>query len=420
MGTFRGARGALTRAAAAVLVLSAASCTQKRERSAGEGVHPAGWDDRESESFHARWLQDRRASHGDEIAKIGECRKCHGDDYKGGAVGVSCTTSGCHTQKGGPEFCGTCHGGEAGPMPTTGAAAGAHQVHQAFCELCHQVPAKLDSPGHADGRVDVIFAGLAIANDSPAAYDTASKSCSDVYCHARSTVEWKAPTGEVPCSFCHEAPPAQSHDRWKRIATAESCATCHPAPEEPKIAGAHIDTKLEVNADIACWTCHGTEASKGAPAPALDGSTDPTSPRVGAHDRHLNAALADRIGAVVTCDRCHLVPTTLGAAGHVHGADGKLDTTTAVNVALPKNGVYDPVNQTCVVSCHFDKFQDPPKWTDDSGAARSCEGGCHGFPPPFLRTGTPHTYAEPTLSACLACHPFSPTTHVDGLTELLP
>ena len=36
-----------------------------------------------------------------------------------------------------------------------------------------------------------------------------------------------------------------------------------------------------------------------------------------------------------------------------------------------------------------------------------------------FQPGTPRG-ADPTLSACLACHPFGPATHVDGTVDLLP
>src|ERR1700720_4277257 len=67
----------------------AADCSQ------GAGVHPAGWNDAASPDFHQRYLR----ANGD---KLSACVGCHGADYGGGAVSVSCTSQGCHTQKGGP------------------------------------------------------------------------------------------------------------------------------------------------------------------------------------------------------------------------------------------------------------------------------------------------------------------------------
>src|SRR5512141_1047642 len=117
MDTLGRARGALI-AAGALIVLGA--CTKARELPEGEGMHREGWADPKSSGFHAKWFQDRRKNQHDEVAQIEACQKCHGEDFGGGPVGVSCTKSKCHTQPGGPEFCGTCHGDKTGPMPTSG------------------------------------------------------------------------------------------------------------------------------------------------------------------------------------------------------------------------------------------------------------------------------------------------------------
>ena len=62
-----------------------------------------------------------------------------------------------------------------------------------------------------------------------------------------------------------------------------------------------------------------------------------------------------------------------------------------------------------------------PSWNDGGGAILSSTcTSCHGFPPVTLRDGTPHTHAQPVLSECQKCHPFSVATHVDGVVELLP
>lgn len=415
-------RAPIAGAAAAIALVAITSCTRERDLPQGEGAHPAGWDDKKSDSFHARWLQDRRTKHGDELAKIAECKKCHGEDYAGGAVGVSCTEkSGCHTKKGGPEFCGTCHGSDQGPMPTTGASAGAHQLHQQFCDLCHKVPDKLDAPGHLDGKIDVHFSGIAIANDSKAAYDATSRTCSAVYCHNSTTKKWEPPAGQAECNSCHAAPP-DSHQPWMRVAnTTATCTSCHPAPGKPEIAGAHVDGKLDVNAEIACGTCHGTDASQGAPAPALDGSTATSSPTVGAHQRHLDPMLPDRIGKVVACNLCHTVPANWASPGHILDANGKLDAASPAEVHLPFGGTFDvsdPMKPTCTVSCHWDK---PQVWTDDKPGSTCVNAPCHGVPPAKLRDGTPHTQAPPPYpDSCLLCHPYSPATHVDGTVDLLP
>jgi hypothetical protein len=173
-------------------------------------------------------------------------------------------------------------------------------------------------------------------------------------------------------------------------------------------AATHVNGTLDLAAGIACDTCHG-HGPLGAPAPALDGSTDPTSHGVGAHQRHLDPALPDRMGHVVDCTTCHPVPASVTTPGH-------LDPPTAVS--LPQGGTYDAGSQSCVVGCHWNKSPGPV-WTDDSGDARAC-GACHAFPPVLMRNGTVHTVVQPVPSACLTCHPFSPATHVDGIVELNP
>jgi hypothetical protein len=373
-----------------------AGCTQARDLPEGSGQHPAGWIDQKSPEFHARWLR----AHADDTSS---CRTCHGADYGGGPVGTSCTTQGCHTQKGGPEFCGTCHGGPGGPMPSSGA----HAKHAVFCHDCHDVPKQVRSPGHINGVVDLHFSGLAVANGATPTWDPATSTCSGVYCHVNQSPTWQKPPDVVPCDTCHSAPP-DTHTRWSRVATPAptACATCHPVPP----GSTHVDGVVELNA-LACDTCHG-HGPRGAPAPALDGSTDPSSPGVGAHQRHLDETLTDRIGRAVACETCHPVPASVTAPGH-------LDKSAPADVVLPGGGTYDPTTQTCVVGCHFNKTP-APTWTDTTNAWRQCNA-CHGFPPKLLRTGTPHTVVDDSsLTACFKCHPFSPTTHIDGTVDLLP
>jgi hypothetical protein len=65
-----------------------------------------------------------------------DCQHCHGGDYHGGLVDVSCLS--CHNEQAGPENCATCHGNENSPAPprdldgNTAASSprvGAHQIH---------------------------------------------------------------------------------------------------------------------------------------------------------------------------------------------------------------------------------------------------------------------------------------------------
>jgi predicted CxxxxCH...CXXCH cytochrome family protein len=382
----------LQRAVLVTVLLS--GCTVARDLSPGAGEHPAGWADPQSPAFHGLWL----AANGDQLAP---CQLCHGANYEGGAVGVSCTSQGCHTQPGGPDFCGTCHGGPAGPLPATAA----HALHAAYCSDCHVVPATVDAPGHITGTAQVTFSGLARADGAMPVWSAPLQQCSNVYCHLSQDPIWQTPPAVVPCDTCHGDPPA-SHALWSRVATKASCATCHPVPP----AATHVDGIVELNAGVACDACHGS-GPLGAPPPGLDGSTDPTSPGVGAHQAHLDPAFPGRMAKVVDCTTCHPVPASITTPGHLdHGAPA--------TVILPQGGAYDPGVQSCTVWCHWNKIPGPV-WTDASGDALACDA-CHGFPPVLMRDGQPHTASQPVLSACLACHIFTPATHVDGVVELVP
>src|SRR5271165_5557835 len=78
-------------------------CSESRTPPAPAGAHPTGWADRgpdggvltDDPSFHGTWLQANRFP-------LSQCTQCHGDDYSGGAVGLSCVQGGCHSAPNGP------------------------------------------------------------------------------------------------------------------------------------------------------------------------------------------------------------------------------------------------------------------------------------------------------------------------------
>lgn len=384
-------RSALLFALGAALI---SACVVDRERTTEGGQHPAGWLEKESPAFHGKYI----AQHG--TPALDDCQACHGLDYAGGPVGVTCNNAGCHEK--GPESCGTCHGAAGSPRPMSGA----HAKHAAYCEECHAVPVGVRSPGHFDGKVAILFSGVSRADNSIPEWSAEAQTCAGTYCHIDKTPEWMEVAEATPCDSCHGDPPA-SHARFSFVATKGSCGACHPAPPDQPL---HINGSFERRPDVSCSACHGS-GPLGAPAPALDGSADPSSPGVGAHKRHLDANLSDRIGRVVECSVCHAIPASVEAPGH-------LDESAPADVSLPDNGSFDAASLTCVAGCHWDRSPGP-KWTDTSGAARACDA-CHGFPPDKTRKGTQHTLCAPELGACQACHTFDPSTHVDNHVDLKP
>jgi hypothetical protein len=154
-------------------------------------VHPAGWANPASPEFHG--LEIRSMDW-----RMQSCQECHGSDFAGGIVDVSCLT--CHPNT--PEACNTCHGsrttGSPAPPPdidgntsTTAVGVGAHTQHLQegplslgfACTTCHVVPDSVYQAGHLDVSPQeiVMFSGLATANMAQPVWDGAT--CANTYCH---------------------------------------------------------------------------------------------------------------------------------------------------------------------------------------------------------------------------------------------
>lgn len=355
-------------------------CRVERELDPGDRVHPVGYADHESDVFH-----------GHELERFGyameECRECHGDDYHGGRVGVSCTDAGCHTD--GVEACDTCHAA----IPTTG-AHDAHLEQGLSCWDCHDEVKDARTPAHPSGEIEVVLSGLAAAGGREPRFELEAFTCNDVYCHGGREIGWDD-GGPLDCTSCHEAPPG-SHARF---ATSDGgCEGCHAG------AATHLDGQFDL-AELTCSTCHG-EGPLGAPPAGL--VTDPDGPGVGAHARHLDPTLLDRVGKVASCRDCHEVPELVADEGH-------LDAQAPADVVLRNGESYDPVARTCTVGCHWD-LEPGPAWGDTSGAPRDCDG-CHAMPPVMTRAGGPHPPSPGGATSCLGCHPIDPAIHVNGTVD---
>ncbi len=67
--------------------------------------HPEGWEEAEGENSHPHYLKTHNYP-------LSMCRECHGENYDLVKVDNSCRT--CHTNADGPEACNTCHGNFTG------------------------------------------------------------------------------------------------------------------------------------------------------------------------------------------------------------------------------------------------------------------------------------------------------------------
>ncbi|MBM4394917.1 MAG: CxxxxCH/CxxCH domain-containing protein [Deltaproteobacteria bacterium] len=328
--------------------------------------------------------------------------------------------------------CNSCHGGDdndAPPVDTKGSSdtsvvtVGAHQSHVAppgpfkavACASCHAVPSAVDDPGHLD-EPTVTFSGLAKADGANPAWDPATATCKNGYCHGATlsgkvggALVWTQPDGQAACNECHGNPPPAPHPQ------DAACSKCHDGGAA-KPAN-HVDGTLQVQ--VACNSCHGTTAD-GAPPPDTTGSTAKTSVGVGAHQEHLKATSG--IAAPIACGECHVVPGSAGAEGHLgpptvtFGAKAKADGAN--------NPTWNEGTARCSgVYCHGATLgggkAKTPVWTTVNGSQDRCDS-CHGMPP---TGGTfPHDAGDHSGFECAYCHSgivgstsiATPATHVNG------
>ncbi len=385
-----------------VFAAIAIGCSEDRTPPDAGGVHPSGWADKGSPNFHATWLAANKFP-------LTRCAECHGADFAGGEVGVSCSQTGCHSDPTTgvaipPNACTTCHGINGTPRPETGA----HWQHVPFCDTCHTVPTTAQVEQHASGdESTLIHFGSFATKDASPTFDLATKKCANTYCHGASSPAWTDPA-KLACDGCHQAPPAD-HARWSRLITSTaSCASCHPDATTDTQHVTHVNGQVDLLPQLSCTTCHGSNGHANPPVD-LDGGTDPTTRGVGAHSRHLDPTLGDRVSNPLLCNDCHVVPTNVTDPGHID--------TPQTTVRFPFGGSYDANNATCTVWCHFDRTPGPT-WTDNSGAARACDA-CHGFPPVKTRANTPHPSVAGDLAVCEGCHVFSKATHVNGVVDFV-
>lgn len=242
--------------------------------------HPDGFGDAQSSNFHKSFFRTINW-------KLAECQACHGTDFAGGRVNVSCTT--CHTQPAGPEACNTCHGDFTNPaqiappedlsgnLDHTAVGVGAHQHHleendvtvPLSCGTCHPAITDFNDPRHIDNVPGAQMEFDTQATDSgrlQPLWNHSSATCSNVYCHgnfvfsrdssanqwayADSVIVGKSDpvvwTSEmVPadsCSFCHDLPP-QGHANFGTSVTV--CVTCHSSVVDGN--GKIIDKTRHIN-----------------------------------------------------------------------------------------------------------------------------------------------------------------------------
>lgn len=338
------------------------------------------------------------------------------------------------------ERCDSCHGsGDRGAPPPdlsgalarTSPGVGAHAVHLAgglssapvACEGCHVVPESVGDEGHlgVDGVAEVLFSGVALADDSAPSYDRETRACTDSWCHGDAPSPRWTETGPLACDGCHGNPPAAPHPQML------ACERCH-APVIDAFGtivtpSRHVDGIVDAELPVLCSACHG-DATSPAPPADLAGNVATSFRGVGAHRVHVEGTSTAR---AVPCEECHRVPVEVIETGHIDTFGSAELRFGGVARAFGGSPSFD--GATCADTyCHGDRFvlghdsgglATQPTWTVTDGSQSQCTS-CHGLPPP-----PPH---PPGPSFCSDCHPtigfpleiLDPSRHVDGVVDLDP
>jgi predicted CxxxxCH...CXXCH cytochrome family protein len=277
------------------------------------------------------------------------------------------------------------------------------------------------------------------------AFDPATKTCSNVYCHgnfsfndvsgAKVAPSW-TDTTPLTCNSCHGMPPT-GHPPIGAGADAKSCSGCHASTVNPDgtinlATGAHMNGKAEA-ATGSCSSCHGDPARVGdlpgtdfylASAPPIPPQSAPAY-AIGAHLAHLNPVPATAVASPVACAECHVVPADSAHATNPPALKVVFGPLASAGGATPS---WIVGSTGCAASwCHgnftlagVSGANATPVWTDT--AAMTCVS-CHGMPP----TGHPPLAGTVTAATCNACHPQSVDpqgfivvasgTHMNGKAE---
>ncbi len=190
----------------------------------------------------------------------GACSSCH---VEANATGTALIATKLHLDGlvevgDGSGKCGACHGTGDDPWPKTGAHAAHASPSRAApvaCGTCHDVPTSFGpGTGHPrdTGTPIVTLTGLAAHGGLAPKYDSATKTCANVYCHAgpggkTPTPTWTAGATASTCGACHSIPPPAPHT------SGISCGvgTCHGGSVDSgtftrKGIAKHVDGVIEL------------------------------------------------------------------------------------------------------------------------------------------------------------------------------
>jgi predicted CxxxxCH...CXXCH cytochrome family protein len=435
-----------------------------------------------------------------------DCSKCH-SGYSGTTVNPATHLNG--TLEYLPLTCSSCHGDvtrvpvasatwtdvnlqnlvrAAPPVDTNGISGGnvvgPHQAHvnqgnlpafsNAFrCENCHNGLVWATAP-HTIPPSPVVWGNIAIDGGAatPLGYNTATKTCSNTYCHGNfsygkgaNPIGWlstSTPTTKLACNACHgqasAAAPQPVHPHPQNTA----CGDCHAGATTTTLTAAaaatHVDG-LTTKTTSGCTACHGDLSVAGvtlttnlaAAAPGQTGglkSEDTTGQTltsaagVGVHQAHLTGGPTRN---ALLCTECHALPASNTDVSHGNsgtGTGGARATLTFGTLATRSTNTWSggPVTPTYGTSttgtggttggscastyCHgnfTNGLNASPVWTAaNTITCNSCHGRTAGA------VASPPGGTHPNNALCGNCHTgytssgVNLATHMNGQLDVIP
>ena len=363
----------------------------------GPGGHPAeGWLSEASRNFHGLAASSRGLS---------SCAVCHGSDFNGGISGVSCKT--CHPTQSGHPSAGWLDPSQNGfhgvrlAQAGLGYCSGCHGsdyrggVAGVSCYTCHNGPSGHPEAGWLD-KTSNLFHGLAASRRGLPA-------CAA--CHGQ---DFSGGLAGVSCKTCHASKSGHPSAGWMDSSSASFHGRRLAETSLTYCAGCHGKDYKGGDAGVSCYTCH--DGPGGHPKTGWLNRLDPKFHGFAASARGLNTCAAchgqDFNGGLsgVSCKACH---TTLGG----HPSKGWL---------VPGNPLFHGVrvSQTGTAycaGCHGSDYK--------GGVAGiscfTCHNGPSGHPNGWLDENNPNFHGTKVekegATGCAACHGASFDGGISGL-----
>ncbi len=450
------------------IIAVVAGCGSDRIPSSLPSTHSPAWMEISSRDFHGKVVLSEGTQ---------SCVKCHGLDFDGGKVNVSCIA--CHQNY--ADMCIHCHGGfdpndKSGAPPyglrgefsDTTLAVGAHIIHlrgssmagRMPCVSCHHVPVFVSDSVHldyaptdpnpiTDSIAEITWGGLSNISGG-AVWSRADSSCASTYCHGNFTggninnkPAWTK-KNQADCGSCHDIGVDPAQLAWKHYfhvaAAGLRCADCHAGTVDTLFN--FVNAALHVNGisdtltrDAAiCSKCHGEGANQcvychggidnqtGAPPKGLRGETAATALAVGAHTSHIQGRV---ISDGIPCAGCHLVPATVTSPGH-YDVDSVAEITWGSFSNLNGGAAWNRSAATCAATyCHGNfagGIASTPHW--DTNEQAVC-GSCHDIGSnPAALLGRHQQHVTEENIECYQCHAATVNSsnvviglgaHIDGI-----